>query len=86
MRPTFLLAVFIYTVLCTVPLVAGLNLLISPQRAGNFLHDAFVIFPSIDAHESAKRQLYRLMGLALILAWVGAVYSIYSHIISPFIR
>jgi hypothetical protein len=85
MRPTVLLPIFIYTALCTVPLIAGLNLILSPRRAGNFLHDAFFIFPPVDPHEVAKSRFYRLLGVALIIAWVGAVYSIYSHIISPLI-
>ena len=86
MRPTFLLPIFIYTALCTIPLIAGLSLVISPQRTGTFLHDAFIIFPSVDPQEVAKRWFYRLLGIASLVAWVGAVYSIYSHIISPLIH
>jgi hypothetical protein len=85
-RPTVLLPIFVYTGLCTVPLFAGLNLIVSPQQAGNFLHDAFIVFPSVEPQEGAKRRFYRLLGLALLVIWAGAVYSIYSHIISPLIH
>jgi hypothetical protein len=86
MRPTVLLPIFIYTALCTVPLIAGLSLIISPQHAGTFLHDAFFIFPPVEPHEVGKSRFYRLLGVAFIIAWVGAVFSIYFHIISPLIH
>jgi hypothetical protein len=73
MRPTFLVPVFIYLLLCTVPLGVGTSLLISPRRVGNFLNDAFVIFPPVEAHETAKKWLYRVLGVGFVTVSALAV-------------
>ena len=83
MRPTVLVPLFIYLLICTVPLGLGLKLIVSPEATGNFLHDTFNIFPAIETSEVTKRRFYRGLGLVLLAAWAGAVYSVYTHIIFP---
>jgi len=80
MRPTLFVPVFIYLALCTVPLGLGLNLVLFPRRAANFLHDAFVIFPPVESFEAGRRLFYRLLGLMLLAVWAVGMYMIYSHI------
>jgi hypothetical protein len=76
---------FIYLALCTVPLGLGLKLVLSPRRAGNLLHDAFVTFPTVESFEIRKRRLYRLLGMMLLGVWAGGMYAIYLRVV-PLIR
>jgi hypothetical protein len=66
MRPTFLVPLGIYLLLCTVPLAIGACLMISPRRTANFLSDAFIIFPHVEAQDTAKRWFYRLLGAGIV--------------------
>ena len=46
-RGAFLQLLLIYLIICTVPLGLGTYLLVAPRRGGNFLNDAFAIFPQV---------------------------------------
>jgi len=54
-RGAFLQLLLIYAIICTVPLGLGTYLLIAPRRAGNFLNDAFAIFPHVEPQEHLKK-------------------------------
>jgi hypothetical protein len=76
----------IYLIICTIPLVLGVYLLAAPRRGGNFLNDAFAIFPHVERGDRLKELFYRALGLGLIL--VSPFYSLqlYLNIASPTMR
>ena len=66
MRGAILQLLVIYTIICTVPLGVGVYLLFAPRRGGNFLNDAFAIFPAVEQRDLLKKICYRALGVGLI--------------------
>jgi hypothetical protein len=85
-RGAFLQLLLIYLIICTVPLGLGTYLLVAPRRGGNFLNDAFAIFPQVGPDAYLKKLLYRLLGAGLILASTYYVHQIYVDIGSPIVH
>jgi hypothetical protein len=73
-RGVFLQLILIYLIVCVVPLILGTYLLLAPRRGGNFLNDAFAIFPHVEPEDRLKKLFYRALGLGLI-----AASSFYVH-------
>jgi hypothetical protein len=67
----------IYVILTTVPLGLGSWLLVAPTRAGNFLNDAFAIFPQVGPGDGAKRLFYRVLGVGLMLSSAFYIVQVY---------
>ena len=82
-RGTFAQLILIYLIICTVPLGLGTYLLFVPRRAGNFLNDAFAIFPQVKQEDRLKKLFYRIGGLGLIAASVFYIHQIYWNIVAP---
>ena len=82
-RGAFAQLIRIYLIICTVPLGLGTYLLFAPRRAGNFLNDAFAIFPHVEQKETLKKVFYRAGGLGLIAVSVFYIHQIYWNIVSP---
>jgi hypothetical protein len=59
-----------------------LKLVLSPRRAGNFLHDAFVTFRRSNRSKSESGGFYRLLGIMLLVVWAGGMYSAYSRVVT----
>src|SRR5262249_34884934 len=81
MRPTLFVPIVIYLLICTVPLTLGIKLLVAPGRTGNFLHDAFIVFPAVEPSEAGKRRFYRALGLILVGVSLGVLYSAYVRVL-----
>lgn len=82
-RGAFLQLLLIYVIICTVPLGLGACLLIAPVRTGNFLNDAFAIFPCVDPGDVWKKLFYRILGMFLVAASAFYIHQIYSNIAAP---
>jgi hypothetical protein len=82
-RGAFLQLLLIYAIICTVPLGLGTYLLIAPRRAGNFLNDAFAIFPHVEPKDRLKQLLYRVLGAGLVLVSAFYIHQIYWNIAAP---
>jgi hypothetical protein len=82
-RGAFAQLILIYLIICTVPLGLGTYLLFAPRRAGNFLSDAFAIFPHVEPRDPVKKMFYRLLGAGLITVSVFYIHQIYWNIVSP---
>jgi hypothetical protein len=82
-RGAFLQLILIYVVICTVPLVVGLYLILSPRRAGNALNDAFAIFPHVEPQQRLKKLLYQGLGVALVLVSLFYIRQIYIGLALP---
>jgi hypothetical protein len=52
--------------------LVGCWLLLTPMRAGNQLHDAFLVFPRVGREDRAKRLCLRLLGVGLIVIAIKA--------------
>lgn len=85
-RGAFLQLLLIYLIICTVPLGLGTYLLVAPRRGGNFLNDAFAIFPGVGPEAYLKKLFYRLLGAGLILASAYYIHQIYIDIASPVVH
>ena len=53
-------------------LLLGCFLLLTPVRAGNLLHDAFLVFPQVRRDDRLKKLCLRLLGAGLIVLAVKA--------------
>jgi hypothetical protein len=82
-RGAFAQLIVIYMVLCTVPLGLGVCLLFAPRRAGNFLSDAFAIFPHVEPKSWLKKMFYRVIGLGFIGVSAFYTHQIYWNLVSP---
>jgi hypothetical protein len=82
-RGAFLQLFLVYAIICTVPLGLGTYLLIAPRRAGNFLNDAFAIFPHVEPKEHLKKVFYRALGAGLVLVSAFYIHQIYWNIAAP---
>src|SRR6266566_8186536 len=82
-RGAFAQLILIYLIICSVPLGLGTYLLVAPRRAGNFLNDAFAIFPHVEQKNRLKKLCYRLGGIGLIAVSVFYIHQIYWNIVSP---
>jgi hypothetical protein len=85
-RGAFLQLLLIYLIICTVPLGLGAYLLIAPRRGGNFLNDAFAIFPHVEPEDRLKKLLYRLLGVGFVMASSFYIHQIYLNIASPVVH
>jgi len=85
-RGVFLQLVLIYLIVCLVPLSLGTYLLLAPRRGGNFLNDAFAIFPHVEPGDRLKNLFYRALGLGLIAVSSFYVHQIYLNIAVPLAR
>lgn len=85
-RGAFLQLLLIYMIICTVPLGLGTYLLVAPRRGGNFLNDAFAIFPQVGHDANLKKLFYRLLGMGLILASAFYIHQIWLDIAFPVIH
>jgi hypothetical protein len=85
-RGAFLQLLLIYLIICTVPLGLGTYLLVAPRRGGNFLNDAFAIFPQVAPDAYLKKLFYRLLGMGLVLASTFYIYQIWLDIASPVVH
>ena len=82
-RGAFLQLLLIYAIICAVPLSLGMYLLIAPLRAGNFLNDAFAIFPRVEPQDWLKKLFYRVLGTGLALVSAFYIHQIYWNIAEP---
>ena len=82
-RGPFLRLLQIYLISCTVPLGLGAYLLIAPRRAGNFLNDAFAVFPHVEPEDRWKKLLYRGLGGCLVLVSTFYIRQIYVNSALP---
>lgn len=82
-RGAFFQLLLIYLIICTVPLGLGTYLLVAPRRGGNFLNDAFAIFPQVGPDAHLKKLFYRLLGIGLVLASAFYIHQIWLDIASP---
>jgi hypothetical protein len=82
-RGPFLQLLVIYLILCSVPLGLGMSLLFAPRRAGNFLNDAFAIFPHVEPEETFKKLFYRGLGMGFIAVSVFYGHQIYVGLVRP---
>lgn len=82
-RGAFAQLILIYLIICTVPLGLGVYLVLAPRRAGNFLNDAFAIFPHVEQKDGLKKLSYRAGGLGLIAVSVFYIHQIYWNILAP---
>ena len=82
-RGTVLQLLVIYVIVSTVPLGVGVYLLLAPRRGGNFLNDAFAIFPAVEPTARIKKLFYRALGIFLIGVSTFYIHQIYSNIVSP---
>ncbi len=73
----------IYLILCTVPLGLGAVLVFAPVRGGNFLSDAFALFPEVLPGDTLKKVFYRLLGLALMGISFFYARQIFTNIARP---
>ena len=73
----------IYLIVCIVPMFLGTLLLVAPRRGGNFLNDAFAIFPHVDPGDRAKSLFYRVLGLGLIAIASFYLRQVYLNIALP---
>jgi hypothetical protein len=85
-RGAFLQLLLIYLIICTVPLGLGTYLLLAPRRGGNFLNDAFAIFPQVAPDAYLKKLFYRLLGMGLVLASAFYINQIWLDIASPVVH
>jgi hypothetical protein len=85
-RGPILQLLVIYLILCTVPLGLGASLLFAPRRAGNFLNDAFAIFPPVEPEETLKKLFYRLLGVGFMAVSGFYGYHIYVSLVRPIAR
>ena len=85
-RGPILQLILIYIVICFVPLGLGAVLILSPRRGGNFLNDAFALFPHVEAKDYGKKLLYRALGLILMAFSVFYMRQIYWNIAVPVVR
>jgi hypothetical protein len=85
-RGAFLQLLLIYLIICTVPLGLGTYLLVAPRRGGNFLNDAFAIFPQVGTDAHLKKLFYRLLGIGLVLASAFYIHQIWLDIASPVVH
>jgi len=85
-RGAFLQLFLIYLVLCTVPLALGASLLFAPHRAGNFLNDAFAIFPPVSPDDTLKKIFYRSLGAGLIAVSIFYGHQVFANLVRPIIH
>ena len=85
-RGAFIQLFFIYLILCTVPLGLGAYLLFAPRRAGNFLSDAYAIFPHVKPEDTFKKLFYRMLGLGFIAASIFYSHQIYGQLVRPIVH
>ena len=82
-RGLFLQLFLIYLILCTVPLGLGAVLVFAPVRGGNFLSDAFALFPEVLPGDTLKKVFYRLLGLALMGISFFYARQVFTNIARP---
>ena len=85
-RGPILQLLLIYAALCTIPLGLGTVLLFAPRRGGNFLNEAFAIFPAVKQHDLFKKLWYRALGVGLISVSVFYIHQIYFSIAVPLVH
>jgi hypothetical protein len=85
-RGAFLQLFVIYLIICTVPLGLGTYLLIAPRRGGNFLNDAFAVFPHVEPKDRLKKVFYRVLGVGLVLVSTFYIHQIYVNIGAPVVQ
>jgi hypothetical protein len=57
--------------------------LIAPRRAGNFLNDAFAVFPRVKPEDRLKKLFCRALGTGLMLVSTFYIHQIYLNIGLP---
>jgi hypothetical protein len=85
-RGAFLQLFFIYLVVCTVPLGLGVCLLFAPRRAGNFLNDAFAIFPHVEPEDAFKKLFYRVLGIGSVATSAFYIHQVFGNLVRPIAR
>ena len=85
-RGAFIQLSLIYLILCTVPLGLGTYLLFAPRRAGNFLSDAYAIFPHVKPEDTFKKLFYRMLGVGFITASIFYSHQIYGQLVRPILH
>lgn len=85
-RGAFVQLLLIYLIISAVPLGLGTFLVFAPRRGGNFLNDAFAVFPQVEPENRLKKFLYRILGLALIFVSLFYIHQIFFNIVSPVVR
>jgi hypothetical protein len=85
-RGAFLQLFLIYLIICTIPLALGIYLIVAPRRAGNFLSDAFALFPHVEPEDRLKKLLYQVLGAGLVLASIFYIHQIYWNIVAPIVN
>jgi hypothetical protein len=85
-RGAFLQLFLIYLILCTVPLGLGVFLLFAPRRGGNFLNDAFAIFPHVEQGDTFKKLFYRILGIGFMLVSLFYGRQTYGNLVRPIAR
>jgi hypothetical protein len=82
-RGAFIQLFLLYLLLCTVPLGLGVILLVAPGRGGNFLNDAFAIFPAVEHRDRLKKLWYRGLGVGFMAVSIFYIHQIYLNIGMP---
>jgi hypothetical protein len=82
-RGAFIQLSLIYLVLCTVPLGLGALLLVAPRRGGNFLNEAFAIFPAVEQGDRMRKLCYRGLGAGFMMVSIFYIHQIYLNIGLP---
>jgi hypothetical protein len=54
--------------------------------AGNFLNDAFAIFPHVEPEDTFKKLLYHMLGVGFIAAQVFYCHQIYVSLVKPIVH
>ena len=71
----------IYVILIAVPFGLGCYLVIAPTRAGNFLNEAFAVYPQVRQRDWAKRLFYQVLAVGLMIVSVFYFLQIYHAIV-----
>jgi hypothetical protein len=61
----------------------GVVLLVAPRRGGNFLNDAFAIFPAVEQRDRLKKLCYRGLGAGFMTISIFYMHQIYLNIGLP---
>jgi hypothetical protein len=85
-RALLLLVSALAAILCFVPLGLGGYLFVAPSRAGNFLNEAFAVFPAVEDDEGRKRWFYRVLGVGCVLISGYCFRQIWAGLVLPVMR
>jgi hypothetical protein len=82
-RALLVLVSALVVALCVVPLGLGVCLLVTPDRAGNFLNEAFAIFPTAVGQGGGTRWFYRALGVGCLALSCYLFRQIWGSLVLP---